>query len=332
MKKISIFISYSWENEAHQEWVAELADRLDLEQDMAVIFDRYDLRPGMDLPKFMERASEVDKVLTILTPSYKERATLRVKGVGYESKVITARLLAEAPESLVIPVLRGTPESSIPAFLAGKVFLDLNDRSPSADPLEDLLRAIRDQPTRRRPSNAQKGVVGAGHIDSWSDDWSFEFLLPEQEAGPPNRVVVSRQPRSRAGVYHLLLLLRDKNPITLAVLDSHFIEVFAEDFDGDGRPELAVLYHCGAHSRGLKLYRLDSNLDVREVPGSDLGSDWPLIEWADLNCDGKLEIRARNRDWKHVPVMDYIDEIYGWSGEKLILLSTENEVNSREDA
>ena len=81
-KRISVFISYSRDSDEHGRWVAELADRLHQEQVIAIVFDDYDIRPGMSLTKFMERASEVDKILVVLTPSYKTKSQYRVNNIG----------------------------------------------------------------------------------------------------------------------------------------------------------------------------------------------------------------------------------------------------------
>ena len=52
-KNPRVFISYSWENEKHREWVKALADRL-LENGVNAHIDQYDLDLGDRLPQFME--------------------------------------------------------------------------------------------------------------------------------------------------------------------------------------------------------------------------------------------------------------------------------------
>jgi len=328
-KRISVFISYSRDSDEHGRWVAELADRLHQEQAIAIVFDDYDVRPGMSLTKFMERASEVDKILVVLTPSYKTKAESRTGGVGYEAGLLTTRLLTEATEATVVPVLRGPKEVSIPSFLKDKVYVDFRPSANAGVAYKFLVNAIKERPARERPASLRPGqiLIDGDELATMSKgsrdrEWSLEFELPNLEPGPPNRVLVIRLPTSGLTSYRLLLLLRDRPPLPLLAVDSHFIELAVEDFDADGRPEIAVLYHTGAHSRGFRLFRIELDLSVTPVPGADLGSDWPLIEWTDLNGDGKLELRKRDRNWSKVPVMDYIEETYGWQGLELKLLTT----------
>ena len=49
------FITYSWDNEIHKEWVRSLAGRL-RKDGVNVTLDRWHTAPGDQLPAFMERA------------------------------------------------------------------------------------------------------------------------------------------------------------------------------------------------------------------------------------------------------------------------------------
>lgn len=54
MSKIpQVFISYSHDSLEHKQWVLELATRLRA-NGIDAILDQWDLKPGDDLPKFME--------------------------------------------------------------------------------------------------------------------------------------------------------------------------------------------------------------------------------------------------------------------------------------
>lgn len=66
-----VFISYSWDNICHKEWVKKLADKL-VADGFSVFFDSYDLRPGKDMIHYMEQSVNcAHKVLIIMTPNYK---------------------------------------------------------------------------------------------------------------------------------------------------------------------------------------------------------------------------------------------------------------------
>ena len=102
-----VFLSYAWEDEEHNEWVLQLADRL-TKEGISVIFDRYDLHLGDNVHLFMEQALDhAAKVLLILSPLYKEKATARTGGVGLEFSMITSELFESlARNKKFIPVVK----------------------------------------------------------------------------------------------------------------------------------------------------------------------------------------------------------------------------------
>lgn len=125
-----VFISYSWDNVEHQQWVLKLASDLIENFGVDVILDQYELSPGKDLPYFMESSIEKsDKVLIVLTPNYKTKAENRNSGVGFETSMISQEVF-ESPITNVkfIPVLRiGNHNSSSPKFLKSKISHDMSD-------------------------------------------------------------------------------------------------------------------------------------------------------------------------------------------------------------
>ncbi len=148
--KPNVFISYSWDDDAHKAWVKSLANLL-LENGINAILDDYDTEPGDRLPHFMEDAvSKADKVLIICTEKYKGKADKRQGGVGYEEHIISSELM-KGNEKKFIPILRrGNSNSSIPICLEGKKYIDLskvNDLTFSN--IEELvLRGIFEQKTK----------------------------------------------------------------------------------------------------------------------------------------------------------------------------------------
>ena len=66
-----VFISYSWDSEDHQDWVAKLAEDL-TDAGIYVLFDQY-VEDGTILPAFMDFGIErADKVIVIGTETYKQ--------------------------------------------------------------------------------------------------------------------------------------------------------------------------------------------------------------------------------------------------------------------
>ena len=88
------FISYSYDDSVHQDWVLRLATRLRTDG-IDVTLDLWHLAFGDQLPLFMERAVRENQfVLIACTPRYKERSDNRQGGVGYEGDIMTADALA----------------------------------------------------------------------------------------------------------------------------------------------------------------------------------------------------------------------------------------------
>ena len=135
-KKV-VFISYCWESEEHKDWVHKLAD--DLREMFEVKID-VEMPFGVELSKFMEDAvSKSDKVLIITTPEYKHRADNRIRGVGYETSLITDDLVNDQNRIKFIPIIRkGTKELSYPKYLGTRKGADMTDDEKYGEVLEDL--------------------------------------------------------------------------------------------------------------------------------------------------------------------------------------------------
>lgn len=158
--KPNVFISYSWDDDAHKEWVKSLADIL-LDNGVNAILDDYDTEPGDRLPHFMEEAvSKADKVLVICTETYKRKADKREGGVGYEEHIISSELM-KGNERKIIPILRnGKGNTSIPICLAGKKYIDLSKANKlNYSDVEDLiLHGIYEQKSKPIVGNRPKEV------------------------------------------------------------------------------------------------------------------------------------------------------------------------------
>ena len=138
-----VFISYSWDDDAHKAWVAELATRL-RSDGVNVILDQWEVRLGDQLPQFMETSvRESDYVVIICTPRYKERTDPRRGGVGYEEQVITAEVFYAQNQRKFIPALRlGEWKDVAPSWLLGKDFADLRGEPYSESQYQELKNTI----------------------------------------------------------------------------------------------------------------------------------------------------------------------------------------------
>lgn len=139
--KKKVFISYCWENEEHQQWVQNLANDLNSQFEIQIDLDQ---PLGSDLNKFMEQIeSKADKVLVIVTPEYKRRADERIRGVGYETKIISNNLISDQNQNKIIPIIRkGNKETSYPICLGNLKGLDMTDEGKYNKALQELIRNL----------------------------------------------------------------------------------------------------------------------------------------------------------------------------------------------
>lgn len=122
------FISYSWEDDEHSEWVKKLATDL-RSYGIESRLDAWNLIGGDKLPLFMEKEiRDNDFILIICTPKYKQKSDNRIGGVGYEGDIISAELFNIGNDRKFIPILRkGNWINSAPTNLLGKYYFDLSD-------------------------------------------------------------------------------------------------------------------------------------------------------------------------------------------------------------
>ncbi len=141
-----VFISYSWDDDFHKQWVLELAARL-TENGVEVILDRWHLKLGMDRLQFMKNSvAQSDRVLLIGTPNFAVKSSQRKGGVGWEASIITAELADDLSQSKFVPVLRhGEFKTSFPNWLRSRIGANLNDDPYSEDEFHNLLRELHDE-------------------------------------------------------------------------------------------------------------------------------------------------------------------------------------------
>jgi len=152
MSHPTAFISYSWDDDGHREWVASLAERL-RRDGVDVKLDKWHAVPGDQLPAFMEREIRSNSfVLIVCTANYKKKSDARKGGVGYEGDIMTAEVFTTQNHRKFIPILgRGTWEEAAPSWLAGKYYVDLSDPARFERQYQDLLSTVADQRSAAPP-------------------------------------------------------------------------------------------------------------------------------------------------------------------------------------
>jgi hypothetical protein len=139
----TVFISYSHDDPEHKRWVLDLAIHL-RENGVEVLFDAWDLRPGDDVPKFMERGvRDADRVLMICTEAYTSKANDGVGGVGYEAMIVTGELVRDLGTGKFIPVVRQKIDKpQVPTSVSTRLYINLTDWPAHQSEMEKLLKEL----------------------------------------------------------------------------------------------------------------------------------------------------------------------------------------------
>ena len=116
------------------------------------VLDQWDLKPGDDLPQFMEQnLIASDFAIMVCTQRYVEKANAGEGGVGYEKMIMTASSLSKISSNKVIPIVREPGAPPTPTFLSTKLYIDFSDDNEIEFALDELLRALLNAPLYEKP-------------------------------------------------------------------------------------------------------------------------------------------------------------------------------------
>ncbi|GAB6147334.1 toll/interleukin-1 receptor domain-containing protein [Desulfocicer niacini] len=150
----SVFISYSHDSQEHKKWVLDLATRL-RNTGIDAALDQWDLKPGDDLPHFMEQnLASSDYVLMICTENYVKKANSGIGGVGYEKMIITSDLLNKIDSNKIIPIIRQKGSTNVPTFLKTKLYVNFSIGGDFEFSYDELVRTIHNAPLYKKPEIA----------------------------------------------------------------------------------------------------------------------------------------------------------------------------------
>lgn len=146
-----VFVSYSHDSAAHKAWVLDFATTL-RNRGVDAILDQWDLKPGDDLPQFMEQnLVAADFAVMVCTQRYVEKANAGEGGVGYEKMIMTSSSLSKITGNKVIPIVREKGSPPTPTFLTTKLYIDFSDDSAIEFSLDELLRRLLNAPLYEKP-------------------------------------------------------------------------------------------------------------------------------------------------------------------------------------
>ena len=146
-----LFVSYSWTDQSHIDWVIQLATDL-RNLGVEAIIDRWHLREGQDAHSFMEsmvRSGEITKAILVCDRKYVERANRREGGVGAESQIVTSTIFADVGQTKFVAVVKDSNDDgspTLPNFLTSRIFIDFRNSELYADRLQQLVRWAFDKP------------------------------------------------------------------------------------------------------------------------------------------------------------------------------------------
>jgi len=151
MKIPKVFVSYSHDSQIHKKWVLDLATRL-RNSGVDAVIDQWELRPGDDLPHFMEQnLATCDYVLMVCTAKYVQKANGGLGGVGYEKMIVTSELIKGIDSNKVIPLIRQEGTCDVPTFLKTKLFIDLSKSDDFEFGFDELVRTLLNAPLYKKP-------------------------------------------------------------------------------------------------------------------------------------------------------------------------------------
>lgn len=136
----SVFISYSYDNHNHEQWVKHFADTLKA-HGVKVTIDK-DLPYGGNLTQFMVKGiTSSDVVLIIGTPNYLAKVNeSKTTGVKFEDVIITDRLMNDIDTTKFVPILRaGTFHTSFAPLIEHRKGIDFSCNDTFNENMKELL-------------------------------------------------------------------------------------------------------------------------------------------------------------------------------------------------
>jgi len=141
-KKITVFVSYSWDSEEHQEWVRKLVDDLNSVGIDATMDNLETEQNTVHLGEMMASSvHENDYTLVIMIPTYANKANQGQGGVGTETRYIMN--LMEENRNRVIPLIRsGEDSNAIPFYLKQINYIDFREDHQYKESFERLQKRM----------------------------------------------------------------------------------------------------------------------------------------------------------------------------------------------
>jgi TIR domain len=187
-----LFVSYSWSNPEHEQWVLDLATAL-CESGVDVILDKWHLREGQDTISFMEQMvtnPEINKVALISDEKYAKKADIRAGGVGKEAQIISKEVYDRQDQNKFVAIIPEKDENGkafLPVYYKSRLYIDLSEVDTYSDNYEKLLRWIFDKPLYIKPEIGKRpSFLEEGEHISLGTIATFKRCLESLKNNKPN--------------------------------------------------------------------------------------------------------------------------------------------------
>lgn len=163
MEPPKLFISYSWSNPSHEQWVLELSTQL-RESGVDVILDKWDLKEGHDAVASMGKMvtdPEIKKVAIITDEIYAAKADGRAGVVGTETQIISKEVYEKQAQDKFVAVVSQKDEDGnphLPTYYKSRIYIDLSEPDKYGENFEKLIRWIFDKPLYIKPEIGKKPI------------------------------------------------------------------------------------------------------------------------------------------------------------------------------
>ncbi len=139
----SVFISYSWDSEEHENWVTVLAAKL-RENGVDATIDKFETQSKtVNLNRMMiEKIKNSDNILLILTENYAKKADTFQGGVGYETNLLIQYIKDNPDKIILIMRHKGDYRKAVPFYLEGFHFIDFSHDDQFDIKFDELLHRI----------------------------------------------------------------------------------------------------------------------------------------------------------------------------------------------
>ncbi|MGX9135475.1 toll/interleukin-1 receptor domain-containing protein [Rummeliibacillus sp. JY-2-4R] len=142
----NVFVSYSWDSQEHQEWVAYLVRRLRNEGYNAT-YDQYITSQNtINLNRMMvERIKNDDFVIVVVTENYVKKADEFAGGVGFETELLLSVINENRDKVIMVTKQPNIVSKKVPFYLKGYHYIDFSNEEFESS-LDDLIYRLQRTP------------------------------------------------------------------------------------------------------------------------------------------------------------------------------------------